>query len=111
MTSLAIWAPVSASARLARSTAVPSGSRAPMAVHAACSGRHHSDANVKAILLVNLPSVLATNASRIAWTILGADFLVDLELSALQTENRGEVISTPRVVTANGKQAVGRAGP
>jgi type IV pilus assembly protein PilQ len=54
--------------------------------------------------LVNLPT--ASNASRIAWTILGADFLVDLELSALQTENRGEVISTPRVVTANGKQAV-----
>ncbi|MDP9139480.1 MAG: type IV pilus secretin PilQ, partial [Pseudomonadota bacterium] len=55
--------------------------------------------------LVNLPAA-ATNASRIAWTILGADFLVDLELSALQTENRGEVISAPRVVTANGKQAV-----
>ncbi|HEY1077245.1 MAG TPA: type IV pilus secretin PilQ [Fontimonas sp.] len=53
---------------------------------------------------VNLPA--PGNASRIAWTILGADFLVDLELSALQTENRGEVISTPRVVTANGKQAV-----
>ncbi len=55
--------------------------------------------------LVNMP-VTAANAGRIAWTILGADFLVDLELSALQTENRGEVISTPRVVTANGKQAV-----
>ncbi len=54
--------------------------------------------------LVNLPA--ANTASRIAWTILGSDFLVDLELSALQTENRGEVISTPRVVTANGKQAV-----
>ncbi|SFF23628.1 type IV pilus assembly protein PilQ [Fontimonas thermophila] len=54
--------------------------------------------------IVNLPVV--GNAPRIAWTILGSDFLVDLELSALQTENRGEVISSPRVVTANGKQAV-----
>ncbi|WP_370153101.1 MULTISPECIES: type IV pilus secretin PilQ [Pseudomonadota] len=55
--------------------------------------------------LVNLPTS-ATPAGRVAWTILGSDFLIDLELSALQQEGRGEVISTPRVVTANGKQAV-----
>ncbi len=55
--------------------------------------------------IVNVPSA-AANAGRVAWTILGADFLIDLELSALQTEGRGELISTPRVVTANGKQAV-----
>lgn len=54
--------------------------------------------------IVNLPA--AGNPGRLAWTILGSDFLVDLELSALQTESRGEVISTPRVVTANGKQAL-----
>jgi type IV pilus assembly protein PilQ len=54
--------------------------------------------------IVNLPA--SPSAGRVAWTILGSDFLIDLELSALQTENRGEVISTPRVVTANGKQAV-----
>lgn len=53
--------------------------------------------------LVNLP---ALGAPAVAWTILGADFLIDLELSALQTEGRGELISTPRVVTANGKEAV-----
>ncbi|MFA5938352.1 MAG: type IV pilus secretin PilQ [Sinimarinibacterium sp.] len=55
--------------------------------------------------IVNLPTALAP-AGRIAWTILGSDFLVDLELSALQSEGRGELISTPRVVTANGKEAV-----
>ncbi|MEQ1440524.1 type IV pilus secretin PilQ [Fontimonas sp. SYSU GA230001] len=53
--------------------------------------------------LVNLP---ALGAPSIAWTILGKDFLIDLELSALQSEGRGELISTPRVVTANGKEAV-----
>ena len=37
--------------------------------------------------------------------ILGSDYLVDLELSALQAEGRGEVISSPRVITANAKQA------
>jgi type IV pilus assembly protein PilQ len=38
-------------------------------------------------------------------SILAGDYLLDAELSALQTENRGEVISTPRVITANGKEA------
>ncbi|WP_028081135.1 type IV pilus secretin PilQ [Solimonas soli] len=54
--------------------------------------------------IVNLPTSSA--APSIGWTILGSDFQVDLELQALQTEGRGEVISSPRVVTANGKQAV-----
>ena len=51
---------------------------------------------------VNLP---VASAGRIAFAILGSDYLVDLELSALQAEGRGEVQSTPRVVTANSKQA------
>ncbi|WP_028007337.1 type IV pilus secretin PilQ [Solimonas flava] len=55
--------------------------------------------------IVNLPSG-TTGAPSIGWSILGTDFQVDLELQALQTEGRGEVISSPRVVTANGKQAV-----
>ena len=52
---------------------------------------------------VNLPSAGSTGS--IALAILGANYLVDLELSALQTEGRGEVISNPRVITANGKLA------
>ena len=51
---------------------------------------------------VNLP---VASAGRIAFGVLGSNFLVDLELSALQAEGRGEVLSTPRVVTANQKQA------
>ncbi|MFT4045100.1 MAG: type IV pilus secretin PilQ [Solimonas sp.] len=54
--------------------------------------------------IVNLPT--ADSAPSIGWTILGLNFQIDLELQALQTEDRGEVISSPRVVTANGKQAV-----
>jgi type IV pilus assembly protein PilQ len=42
--------------------------------------------------------------------ILGANYLVDLELSAAQTEGRGEVISSPRVITANQQEAVIRQG-
>ena len=52
---------------------------------------------------VSLPA--SGSASSIAFAILGSDYLIDLELSALQAEGRGEVISTPRVITANAKQA------
>ena len=36
---------------------------------------------------------------------MSGDFLVDLELSALQTEGRVEIVSSPRVVTQDGAQA------
>lgn len=52
---------------------------------------------------VNLPA--SANAGSIALAVLGSKFLVDLELSALQAEGRGEVVSSPRVLTANAKQA------
>lgn len=45
------------------------------------------------------------NPARLALAILGADYLVDLELSALQSEGKGEVLSNPRVVTADLKKA------
>jgi type IV pilus assembly protein PilQ len=52
---------------------------------------------------VNLP--VASPAGSIAFMLLGADYLVDLEISAAQSEGRGEVISTPRVITANQREA------
>ncbi len=57
---------------------------------------------------VNLP--VASPAGRLAVALLDDDFLVDLELSALQAEGRGEVISSPRVITANQKEASIRQG-
>ena len=53
---------------------------------------------------VNLP--VASPAGSLAYSLLGPDFLIDLELSAAQAEGRGEVISTPRVITANQREAV-----
>ena len=50
---------------------------------------------------VNLP----VPGPSVAFAILGADYLVDLELSALQTEGKGEIVSNPRVVTADLKKA------
>jgi type IV pilus assembly protein PilQ len=52
---------------------------------------------------VNLPA--PTPAGSIALGVLGSDYLVDLELSAAQTETRAEIISSPRVITANQKEA------
>jgi type IV pilus assembly protein PilQ len=52
---------------------------------------------------VNLP--VGTPAGSIGISLLGGSYLVDLELSAAQNEGRGEVISSPRVITANQKQA------
>jgi type IV pilus assembly protein PilQ len=53
---------------------------------------------------VNLP--INEPAGRIGLAILGSDYLVDLELSAAQAEGRGEIVSSPRVITANQKQAL-----
>ena len=54
---------------------------------------------------LNFDLPASTNAGRIGLALLGSDYAVDLELSALQAEGRGEVISSPRVLTANAKQA------
>ena len=57
-------------------------------------------------LNVNLP---ATNASgsvgQLAVAILNNDFQVDLELYASQAEGKGEVVSSPHVITANQQKA------
>ena len=52
---------------------------------------------------VNVP--IADAAGRFSIAILETDYLVDLELSALEAEGRGEIVSTPRVITANQKEA------
>ncbi len=54
-------------------------------------------------LNINLP--VSNPAGRMGISILAADYLLDLELSALETEGRGEVISTPRLITANQQEA------
>ena len=57
---------------------------------------------------VNLPVV--NPAGQIALAVLDSDYILDLELSALQAENKGEVVSTPRVITANQREAIIRQG-
>ncbi len=52
---------------------------------------------------VNVP--IANAAGRFSLAVLESDYLVDLELTALEAEGRGEIVSTPRVITANQKEA------
>jgi len=54
-------------------------------------------------LNVNLPIV---GAPALGFTILGNTIDWNVELSALQQEERGEVISNPRIVTSNQREAV-----
>ena len=63
-------------------------------------------------LNVNLPAETFTEAAAgaLAYTLLGRNFSIDLELSAMQEEGRGEVISNPRIVTANQREGVIRQG-
>ncbi len=44
-------------------------------------------------------------AGSLAFAVLSGNTLIDLEISALQAENKGEVISSPRVVTADRHEA------
>jgi len=53
---------------------------------------------------VNLPAA-ASNAGSIGISFLAGNVLLDLELSALEAEGEGEIISTPRIVTANQHEA------
>jgi type IV pilus assembly protein PilQ len=53
--------------------------------------------------MVNLPAA-NTNGS-IGISLLGGSYLVDLALSAAENEGKSETISSPRVITANQKQA------
>lgn len=63
-------------------------------------------------LNVSLPAGNFTDgtAAGLAYTLLGANFSLDMELTAMQEEGRGEVISNPRIVTANQREGVIKQG-
>lgn len=59
-------------------------------------------------LNVNMPAggLGGFSANSIAFAIAKADRLLELELSALEAEGKGEILSNPRVVTSNQREAV-----
>lgn len=52
---------------------------------------------------VNLP--VTSPSGSFALAILDSGYLVDLELTALQAEGNGRIVSTPRIITANNVEA------
>ena len=54
---------------------------------------------------VNLPANVTNGSLGLAFAKLPFGTLLELELSAMQAEGRGEVVSTPRVITANQREA------
>ena len=55
---------------------------------------------------LNVDLGVVNPAGRIAFGLLSmSDVMLDLELSALQADNRGEVISTPKILTADKQKA------
>jgi type IV pilus assembly protein PilQ len=57
-------------------------------------------------LNINLPVVGAAGQLALSILNLGSGNLVNVELSALEADNRGKVVSSPRVITADKKRAV-----
>ncbi len=56
-------------------------------------------------LNVNLPVLNAAGQLALTLINLGSGNLINLELSALETDNRGKVVSSPRVITADNQKA------
>jgi type IV pilus assembly protein PilQ len=46
----------------------------------------------------------------VAYTLLGENFNLELELSAMQEEGRGEIVSNPRIVTSNQRAGMIKQG-
>ncbi len=61
-------------------------------------------------LNVSLPVNNPAGSFGLTYANLSKGLILDLELSALENENRGEVIASPRVITANQKEATIEAG-
>jgi len=68
--------------------------------------------NDKEGLIIDLPATPAGAKAAALGLVIGkiGTYLLQLELSALQSEGRGEIISSPRVITANQKEAVIKQG-
>ena len=60
-------------------------------------------------LMVSLPVAGATSSLKLAYGIIGS-YLLQLELSAALAEGRGEDIASPKVITANQREAVIESG-
>ncbi|MEO5629509.1 MAG: type IV pilus secretin PilQ, partial [Thermomonas sp.] len=77
---------------------------------AGCAVPNYVGSSTTRGLITNLPAAINNPAGALALSILNAGYLLDVELSAIQEQGRGEVISNPRIVTSNQQESVIRQG-
>lgn len=73
------------------------------------NGQPRSEIDLSEASVVNLP-VNSANATTFAFGVNTFDYVLDLELSALESDGKAEIISQPRVITADGQTAKIQAG-
>ncbi|MFQ6403580.1 type IV pilus secretin PilQ [Methylophilus sp. 'Pure River'] len=74
-------------------------------VQSATLGNYTVSSNGQPDLMSNLPVTNAYGGIALSLLKLSANLLLNLELSALEADSRGKVISSPRVTTANQQKA------
>lgn len=73
------------------------------------NGQTPADIDLSEASVVNLP-VNSANATTFAFGVNTFDYILDMELSALESDGKAEIISQPRVITADGQTAKIQAG-
>ncbi|MFY0640868.1 MAG: type IV pilus secretin PilQ family protein [Bermanella sp.] len=73
------------------------------------NGDDTEDFNLNNANVVNLP-VNSANATTFGIGLNAFDYMLDLELSAMESDGKAEIISQPRVITADGQTARIQAG-
>jgi type IV pilus assembly protein PilQ len=87
-----------------------SGSLTGLSLNPNNSDQIRADSVVGNDLNVNLPAPNAVGTIGLALAKLPLGMILELELSAMEAEKRGEVISSPRVITSNQKKATIKQG-
>jgi len=85
-------------------TLVDSAGNADKASACAAGGACAAYVHTINALNVNLP--VTNPAGSLALSIINGGHVLDLELSAMQSEGKGDVISNPRIITSNQKEAL-----
>jgi len=97
---------IGTSGSLATAPIVANGSPLPFQI---ASGQVPPQFSDPGQLNVNLPAVVASglNPASLAVTLinLGSGNLLNLEISALEADDRGKVVSSPRIITSNNQKA------
>lgn len=82
-----------------------SGTKGNITTGGSIEGIGGDEASLNDRLNVNLPAQASSASIAFQVAKLAGDALLDLELSALESENKGEIIASPRITTSNQKSA------